>query len=79
MNPLVSNYIGHHCLYFFSSLSNCMIQLICIAKGSGLGLVIKGGANRAEGPMVFIQEIMLGGDCQRVKHYTSLALDIRII
>ncbi|XP_026996252.2 syntaxin-binding protein 4 [Tachysurus fulvidraco] len=44
---------------------NCMIQLICVAKGTGLGLVIKGGANRAEGPMVFIQELMPGGDCQR--------------
>ncbi|XP_017339210.1 syntaxin-binding protein 4 [Ictalurus punctatus] len=44
---------------------DCMIQLICVAKGTGLGLVIKGGANRAEGPMVFIQDIMPGGDCQR--------------
>ncbi|KAJ8363733.1 hypothetical protein SKAU_G00125640 [Synaphobranchus kaupii] len=42
------------------------IQLICVAKGTGLGLVIKGGANRAEGPMVFIQEIVPGGDCQKV-------------
>ncbi|KAM9462870.1 syntaxin-binding protein 4 [Clarias gariepinus] len=44
---------------------DCMIQLICVAKGTGLGLVIKGGANRADGPMVFIQDIMPGGDCQR--------------
>ncbi|TSK14811.1 Hepatic leukemia factor [Bagarius yarrelli] len=44
---------------------DCMIQLICVAKGAGLGLVIKGGANRAEGPMVFIQEFIPGGDCQR--------------
>jgi len=43
-----------------------MIQLICVAKGTGLGLVIRGGANRAEGPMVFIQEIMQGSDCQKV-------------
>uniref|UniRef100_A0A673CGH9 Syntaxin binding protein 4 n=1 Tax=Sphaeramia orbicularis TaxID=375764 RepID=A0A673CGH9_9TELE len=42
-----------------------VIQLICVAKGTGLGLVIKGGANRAEGPMVFIQEIVPGGDCQK--------------
>lgn len=46
--------------------SDSVIQLICVAKGTGLGLVIKGGANRAEGPMVFIQEIVLGGDCQKV-------------
>ncbi|XP_066519320.1 syntaxin-binding protein 4 isoform X2 [Hoplias malabaricus] len=45
--------------------SDCMIQLICVAKGTGLGLVIKGGANRAEGPMVFIQELVPGGDCQK--------------
>lgn len=46
--------------------SDSVIQLICVAKGTGLGLVIKGGANRAEGPMVFIQEIVPGGDCQKV-------------
>lgn len=43
-----------------------MIQLICVAKGTGLGLVIRGGANRAEGPMVYVQEIIQGGDCQKV-------------
>ncbi|XP_019899596.2 syntaxin-binding protein 4 isoform X2 [Esox lucius] len=42
-----------------------VIQLICVSKGTGLGLVIKGGANRAEGPMVLIQELVPGGDCQR--------------
>ncbi|KAM9838124.1 LOW QUALITY PROTEIN: syntaxin-binding protein 4 [Aulostomus maculatus] len=47
------------------AFSDSVIQLICIAKGTGLGLVIKGGANRAEGPMVFIQEIVPGGDCQK--------------
>ncbi|XP_051523788.1 syntaxin-binding protein 4-like isoform X2 [Myxocyprinus asiaticus] len=45
--------------------TDCMIQLICVAKGTGLGLVIRGGANCAEGPMVFIQEIMQGSDCQK--------------
>ncbi|KAJ8399979.1 hypothetical protein AAFF_G00407090 [Aldrovandia affinis] len=48
----------------YSGIDNT-IQLICVAKGTGLGLVIKGGANRAEGPMVFIQEIVPGGDCQK--------------
>ncbi|XP_070846403.1 syntaxin-binding protein 4 isoform X3 [Chaetodon trifascialis] len=47
------------------AFSDSVIQLICVAKGTGLGLVIKGGANRAEGPMVFIQEIVPGGDCQK--------------
>lgn len=50
-----------------SLLSDSIIQLICVAKGTGLGLVIKGGANRAEGPMVFIQEIVSGGDCHKVR------------
>ncbi|XP_078147030.1 syntaxin-binding protein 4 [Centroberyx gerrardi] len=45
--------------------SDSVIQLICVSKGTGLGLVIKGGANRAEGPMVFIQEIVPGGDSQK--------------
>ncbi|XP_068455327.1 syntaxin-binding protein 4 isoform X2 [Clinocottus analis] len=47
------------------TFSDSGIQLICIAKGTGLGLVIKGGANRAEGPMVFVQEIVAGGDSQK--------------
>lgn len=46
--------------------SDSTIQLICVAKATGLGLVIKGGANRSDGPMVFIQELMPGGDCQKV-------------
>ncbi|XP_016427805.1 syntaxin-binding protein 4 isoform X2 [Sinocyclocheilus rhinocerous] len=45
--------------------TDCMIQLICVAKGTGLGLVIRGGANHAEGPMVYVQEIIQGGDCQK--------------
>ncbi|XP_026033575.1 syntaxin-binding protein 4 isoform X3 [Astatotilapia calliptera] len=47
------------------AFSDSVIQLICVAKGTGLGLIIKGGANRPEGPMVFIQEIAPGGDCQK--------------
>ncbi|MEQ2182579.1 hypothetical protein GOODEAATRI_023811 [Goodea atripinnis] len=48
------------------AFSDSVIQLICVAKGTGLGLVVKGGTNRTEGPMVFIQEIVPGGDCQKV-------------
>nr|XP_020472340.1 syntaxin-binding protein 4-like isoform X2 [Monopterus albus] len=42
-----------------------VIQLICVAKGTDLGLIIDGGTNRAKGPMVFIQEMVPGGDCQK--------------
>ncbi|XP_058848291.1 syntaxin-binding protein 4-like isoform X1 [Acipenser ruthenus] len=41
------------------------IQLICVAKGTGLGLHIVGGANRPEGPMVYVQETVSGGACQK--------------
>ncbi|XP_010795261.1 syntaxin-binding protein 4, partial [Notothenia coriiceps] len=41
------------------------IQLICVSKGTGLGLVIRGGANRVDGPMVFIQEVVPAGDAHK--------------
>lgn len=53
-------------LFLCTVISDSIIQLICVAKATGLGLLIKGGANRADGPMVFIQELMTGGDCQKV-------------
>lgn len=58
--------ISLSCRLSLCVLSDSVIQLICVAKGTGLGLIIKGGANRPEGPMVFIQEIAPGGDCQKV-------------
>ncbi|XP_035469008.1 syntaxin-binding protein 4 isoform X1 [Scophthalmus maximus] len=56
--PASSPYTAH-------AFSDSVIQLICVAKGTGLGLIVKGGAHRAEGPMVFIQEVVPGGDCQK--------------
>lgn len=54
-------------IYFLTpEISDSIIQLICVAKATGLGLLIKGGANQADGPMVFIQELLPGGDCQKV-------------
>ncbi|XP_041077941.1 syntaxin-binding protein 4-like [Polyodon spathula] len=41
------------------------IQLICIAKETGLGLHVVGGADRPEGPMVYVQETVAGGECQK--------------
>ncbi|KAI6052904.1 syntaxin-binding protein 4 isoform X1 [Marmota monax] len=38
-------------------------QMITVAKETGLGLKILGGINRNEGPLVYVQEIIPGGDC----------------
>ncbi|XP_039595315.1 syntaxin-binding protein 4-like [Polypterus senegalus] len=49
----------------FNGFIDGAVQLICISSGTGLGLRIIGGTNRPEGPMVFIQEIIPGGDCHK--------------
>ncbi|XP_032858505.2 syntaxin-binding protein 4 isoform X2 [Tyto alba] len=40
-------------------------QIISVCKGRSLGLNIVGGINRNEGPLVYIQEIIPGGDCHK--------------
>ncbi|KAM6174490.1 syntaxin-binding protein 4 [Erethizon dorsatum] len=40
-------------------------QMIAFTKETGLGLKILGGINRKEGPLVYIQEIIPGGDCYK--------------
>ncbi|NXP45629.1 STXB4 protein, partial [Heliornis fulica] len=40
-------------------------QIISVRKVSSLGLNIVGGINRNEGPLVYIQEIIPGGDCDK--------------
>ncbi|XP_036079283.1 syntaxin-binding protein 4 isoform X2 [Rousettus aegyptiacus] len=39
--------------------------MITVTKETGLGLKILGGINRNEGPFVYIQEIIPGGDCYK--------------
>ncbi|KAM6297624.1 syntaxin-binding protein 4 [Aegotheles albertisi] len=40
-------------------------QIISVCKGTSLGLNVVGGINRNEGPLVYIQEIIPGGDCHK--------------
>ncbi|NWR44969.1 STXB4 protein, partial [Regulus satrapa] len=40
-------------------------QIISVCKATSLGLNIVGGINRNEGPLVYIQEIIPGGDCHK--------------
>lgn len=40
-------------------------QLVTFAKETGLGLKILGGMNQNEGPLVYIQEVIPGGDCYK--------------
>ncbi|XP_063511918.1 syntaxin-binding protein 4 isoform X6 [Pongo pygmaeus] len=40
-------------------------QMITVTKETGLGLKVLGGINRNEGPLVYIQEIIPGGDCYK--------------
>ncbi|XP_010210055.1 PREDICTED: syntaxin-binding protein 4 isoform X2 [Tinamus guttatus] len=42
-----------------------VFQIISVCKGTSLGLNIVGGINRNEGPLVYIQEVVPGGDCHK--------------
>nr|1WI4_A Chain A, syntaxin binding protein 4 [Mus musculus] len=40
-------------------------RVITVTKETGLGLKILGGINRNEGPLVYIHEVIPGGDCYK--------------
>lgn len=70
-----------------TSLSLCIssdsaFQIISVCKGTSLGLNIVGGINRNEGPLVYIQEIIPGGDCHKVKaffHFLPLQTPVLLL
>ncbi|XP_038675711.1 syntaxin-binding protein 4 isoform X1 [Scyliorhinus canicula] len=41
------------------------IQLVTITKSVGLGVTVTGGCNRPDGPKVYVEDIISGGDCQK--------------
>ncbi|KAM4023697.1 syntaxin-binding protein 4-like isoform 1-T1 [Anomaloglossus baeobatrachus] len=49
----------------YSTSSDLGVQNISIHKSTGLGLVLSGGSNRQEGPMVYVQEVLPDGDSYR--------------
>ncbi|XP_038613129.1 syntaxin-binding protein 4 isoform X2 [Tachyglossus aculeatus] len=46
-----------------SAVSCHAFQMITMRKETGLGVTIVGGMNHNEGPLVYIQDIIPGGDC----------------
>ncbi|XP_078241276.1 syntaxin-binding protein 4 isoform X2 [Pogona vitticeps] len=50
---------------FQATTNDSAFQIITVSKGTGLGLNIVGGINRNEGPLVYILEVIPGGDCHK--------------
>ncbi|XP_075687577.1 syntaxin-binding protein 4-like isoform X1 [Rhinoderma darwinii] len=60
-----SQFGGSSGLSSYSTASDLGVQNISVLKSTGLGLVINGGSNRQEGPMVYVQEVITDGDSFR--------------
>ena len=50
------------------------VQSIRIAHSRGLGLCIVGGTNRTEGPHIYIDDIIEGGDAHKVNSWNVFQL-----
>ncbi|KAJ7317902.1 hypothetical protein JRQ81_004064, partial [Phrynocephalus forsythii] len=56
---------NHHEKPTVATTNDSAFQIVTVAKGTGLGLNIVGGINRNEGPLVYILEVIPGGDCHK--------------
>ncbi|XP_077184795.1 syntaxin-binding protein 4 isoform X2 [Paroedura picta] len=64
---IITNYLGKPALAasLQPTTNDSMFQIITVSKGTGLGLNIVGGINRNEGPLVYVLEVIPGGDCHK--------------
>ncbi|XP_044160070.1 syntaxin-binding protein 4-like [Bufo gargarizans] len=60
-----SQFGGSSVVSSYSTASDLGVQNISIVKSTGLGLMIGGGSNRQEGPMVYVEEVLPEGDSFR--------------